>query len=161
NAPGKPHPPLPVPGAEGAEGKPLPVAADSIKDDRDERARYRLLDWQARIQKAADSLGIPIQAPLHGEGLTGVIKRTIPPSAKFDDTWKHVDLDRLNGETLRIACDSIMRAMEQEGRSPRFVPTNTLRAIQQRLPSGHLETRFHGSPSAWMNTFAGRSRSFV
>jgi len=153
-----PKPPMPVP---GEEGKPLPVAADSIKGDRDELARHRLLDFQSRAQKAADSLGVMIERPMHGESLLGYAVRTLRPFQKFSDTWRGIDLDRLNGETLRIAADSIMAAMIEEGKHPRFVPANRLRAIQQRLPSGHLETLFHGSPSAWMNTFAGRSRSYV
>jgi hypothetical protein len=54
-----------------------------------------------------------------------------------------------------------MRAMVEEGAHPRHVPANTLRAIQTRTPTGHLETRFYGRPSAWMDRFAGRSRNYV
>jgi hypothetical protein len=135
----------------------------ALLDDREMLRRHRLLQWQAKMQAAADSLGLTIEKPMHGELLLSYIKRTLRPFARFDSVWSKVDLGPLNAETMRVAADSIMSAMREEGIRPRDIPIGTLKSVTKRLDGGHTAIESHGSSGVWMAQAGstGHMRNYV
>jgi hypothetical protein len=74
----------------------------------------------------------------------------------MSETWKGVDLATLRGPTLAIAANDIMRVAADEAKNPK-IPVGHLMA-RTVDDNGHKVTSWYGSPSVWMNRWAGPAR---
>jgi hypothetical protein len=162
--------------AEPGDGPPdeKKDAADSVGDLNALRKRLAKLEASmpkdrtdhdlAADQAAADSVyslfGESAPRPLIGDSRTSYVLRNLERFKTHSADWKNVDLAPVSVDerVLNIAADQIYAAARAAAANPANVPQGTLRAITTRTPTGHLETRFMGSPSAWMNRHAPNRR---
>ncbi len=138
-----------------ALGEARPVVADA-----DVMRRHALADAQAQADACAASWGQRADAPLAGESVRAYRCRQLRRYQRYSPMYKQADLDS-------IADEAVFRGVEEKiytdaclaADSPDSVPAGTLRMVTKRMPSGHIENTFIGSPHAWMGQFAyGRSR---
>lgn len=186
--PPPPPPPAPPPPAKDAlppeflkgkeegdkkEEKEEKEAADSVGDLNMLRKRLAKLEASmgtrtehdlAADQAAADSVyslyGESAPRPLIGDTRGSYILRNLEKFKVHSPAWKDIDLTPLSVDekVLDIAASQIYAAARDAASSPASVPEGTLRAVTHRTPTGHIETRFMGSPSAWMNRHAPNRR---
>jgi hypothetical protein len=119
--------------------------------------RFSVLDAQAEWDKALSVLGLAAERPLSGESARTYDVRHLQAYKRYDAAWKPIDMAALDDTTLRVARESVFKALEQEGKTP-TVPVGHLREIVTRDKMGRPTSTFHGSPSAWMNRFAPNRR---
>lgn len=153
--------------------KPKADAADSVGDLNALRKRLARLEASmstrpnhdlAADQARADSIyslfGESAPRPLLGDSRASYVLRSLEKFKVHSPAWKDIDLTPISVDekVLDIAADQIYGAARAAASSPANVPSGTLRAITTRTPTGHIETRFMGSPSAWMNRHAPNRR---
>lgn len=120
----------------------------------------------ARVQAAADAVfqqfGQTAPRPMQGEIVIGYRKRLAGLLKEHDPRWKDVDLNAVatDEKAFGIIEEQIYKAAMDAAKNPASVPVGELRAVTTRRPTGHLETRFYGSPGAWMARH-GPNRRFV
>jgi hypothetical protein len=135
-------------------GGARPVVADA-----DVKRRHALADAQARADEVASRFGQRADAPLAGEGLRAYRCRQLRRYQRFSPQYSKSDLDTIsdeavfNGVESKIYSDACLAAD-----SPDSVPAGQLRMVTKRMPSGHVENRFIGTPRAWMDRFAPNRR---
>ena len=149
-------------------------AADSVGDLNALRKRLAKLEASmpkdrtdhdlAQDQAAADSVyslfGETAPRPLIGDTRASYVLRNLEKFKVHSPAWKGIDLApiSIDEKVLNIAADQIYTAARHAASNPSTVPNGTLREITTRSPTGHLETRFMGSPSSWMNRHAPNRR---
>lgn len=156
--------------------KPDPAeaaAADSVGDLN--ALRKRLADVEKQLatrtshdlaadQAAADSVyslyGEQAPRPLIGDSRASYVLRHLEKFKVHSPAWKDVDLTpvSVDEKVLDIAASQIYAAARDAASNPANVPAGQLRAITTRTPTGHIETKFMGSPAAWMNRHAPNKR---
>jgi hypothetical protein len=139
---GQPHPPKAIP------GEAYPVAADSTR-------RLDLIGVQARFDAVSRLFGTQAERAMDGERVRGYRERLLTPWQKYSSEWKGVDLEALDSVTFEVAERQIMRDAQQIAKNPPVVP-GRLMERRSRLDSGHLETKFYGSPKVWLNPRGSR-----
>lgn len=153
--------------------KPDELAADSVGDLN--ALRKRLADVEKQLstrsnhdlaadQAAADSVyslfGEQAPRPLIGDSRASYVLRHLEKFKEHSPAWKGIDLTpvSVDEKVLDIAASQIYAAARDAASNPANVPNGTLRAITTRTPTGHIETKFMGSPAAWMNRHAPNKR---
>ncbi len=136
-------------------GEARPVVADT-----DAKRRHALADAQTRADTVAMSWGQRADPPLAGESLRGYRCRQLRRYQRYSPQYKASDLETITDPAvfdaveLKIYADAALAA-----NSPDSVPAGMLRTVSRRMPGGHTENTFIGTPHAWMSQFAyGRSR---
>jgi len=134
-----------------------------IPKDRSDADAAEMAGDQARCDSVAMLFGTSAPRPLSGEVRPAYRLRLLEPYKKHSPNWKDVDIQvvAVDEAALNVVESQIYEAARIAARDPASVPVGTLRAVTQRTPTGHIETRFMGSPSAWLNRHAGNSRAFV
>jgi hypothetical protein len=125
-----------------------------------ERSDHDLAPNQHACDSVDGMFGLQAPRPLIGDTATSYDLRQMERFKKHSPQWKGVDLAimAVDEAALRTVRDQIYAAAKAAARDPASVPVGTLRAIQTRRDSGHLETRFMGSPASWMNRHAPNKR---
>jgi hypothetical protein len=159
---------------EKGEEPPDDKAADSVGDLNVLRKRLAKLEAsmpkdrtdhdlaadQARADSVYSLFGEQAPRPLIGDSRASYVLRHLEKFKAHSPAWKGIDLApvSVDEKVLDIAADQIYSAARAAASNPVNVPEGTLRAISTRSPTGHLETRFMGAPSAWMNRHAPNRR---
>lgn len=125
-----------------------------------ERSDHDLAADQARADGVYSLFGESAPRPLIGDSRASYVLRNLEKFKVHSPQWKDVDLApvSVDEKVLNIAAEQIYAAAKDAASNPANVPEGTLRAISTRLPSGHLETKFMGTPAAWMNEHAPNRR---
>jgi hypothetical protein len=173
-----PPPPFVKKDAEPPTDQPVPAPLDKAADSTGDLnlLRKRLAELEARMPKhrtdhdlaadqaRADSVaamfGEQAPRPLIGDTRASYVLRNLEKYKVHSPAWKGIDLTPMSVDekVLDIAADQIYAAAKLAASNPVNVPLGTLRAITTRRDTGHLETKFMGSPSAWMNRHAPNKR---
>lgn len=125
-----------------------------------DRTDHDLAADQARADSVYSLFGEQAPRPLIGDSKASYVLRHLEKFKSHSPAWKGIDLApvSVDEKVLDIATDQIYAAARAAASNPVNVPAGTLRPIQTRSAAGHLETRFMGSPSAWMNRHAPNRR---
>jgi mutator protein MutT len=134
-----------------------------IPKDRSDADAAQMAEDQARCDSVAMLFGTSAPRPLAGETRPAYRLRILEPFKKHSPQWQNVDVQvvAVDEAALNVVEHQIYEAARIAARDPASVPVGTLRAVTMRTPTGHIETKFMGSPSAWLNRHAGNSRAFV
>lgn len=158
---------------EGEGDEPEDKAADSVGDLNALRKRLARLEAtmstrpnhdlaadQARADSVYSLFGESAPRPLIGDSRASYVLRNLEKFKVHSPAWKDIDLTPISVDekVLDIAADQIYGAARAAASNPSSVPSGKLRAITTRTPTGHIETRFMGTPSAWMNRHAPNKR---
>jgi 8-oxo-dGTP pyrophosphatase MutT (NUDIX family) len=131
-----------------------------LPKDRNDADAAALADDQARCDSVALLFGTQAPRPLAGEERAAYRLRMLEPYKKYSPNWKAVDIQvvAVDEAALGVVEGQIYDAARLAARDPASVPAGTLRPITTRLSTGHIETKFMGSPSVWLNRHAGNRR---
>ena len=121
-----------------------------------DRTDHDLAADQARADAVYGLFGETAPRPLIGDSRASYVLRNLEKFKVHSPQWKEVDLTPISVDekVLNIAADQIYAAAADAAANPASVPEGMLREITTRTRTGHLETKFMGSPSAWMNRHA-------
>jgi hypothetical protein len=142
------------------QGMAKEVVADS-RADAQRKHEHALAEAQERADEACRSWGLAAKPAMMGESLLSYRKRLLRQHQRHSDEFGKIDLDAQPAGALfdaierRIYADSVTASAHPDA------PAGMLRMISKRMPSGHMENTFFGSPLTWMNQFAGASRRYV
>jgi 8-oxo-dGTP pyrophosphatase MutT (NUDIX family) len=131
-----------------------------LPKDRNDQDAAAMAEDQARCDSVALMFGTSAPRPLAGEERAAYRLRMLEPYKKHSANWKDVDLQvvAVDEAALGVVEGQIYAAAKLAARDPASVPVGTLRPVTTRSPTGHIETRFMGSPSTWLNRFAPNKR---
>jgi 8-oxo-dGTP pyrophosphatase MutT (NUDIX family) len=131
-----------------------------LPKDRGDEDAAAMAEDQARCDSVALMFGASAPRPLAGETRAAYRLRMLEPYKKYSANWKDVPLEvvAVDEAALSVVEKQIYDTARFAARDPASVPVGTLRAVQTRTPTGHLETRFMGSPSVWLNRGAPNRR---
>jgi hypothetical protein len=116
---------------------------------------------QERADAVASAFGDSAPRPLQGETPLAYRRRLATKFKQHSQGWKDTDLSKIaDDNAFSVIEDQIYADAEKAALSPASVADDDLRMIERRMPSGHMERRFAGRPSAWMSQFSG-SKNFV
>lgn len=128
-----------------------------------DEALGQMAELQARCDSVAQLHGTSAPRPLAGETPLAYRKRLIKPFIKHSPVWSSAGI-----ETLAALPEKAFAPIEAQiyadaaraAKDPTAVPAGVLRpmTIQQ---GGHTIITYHGSPSAWMDSFSGPTRQRV
>ena len=139
------------------------VGVPAEAKDPEAHAAYRdaMAQAQQRADECAQAWGMRAPAPLYGESLRSFRLRCLRPFQKHSKEFSKSNLESV---TDPAAFDHLERVIFNNSvaasSSPDSVEPGRLRIVTKRLPSGHIENTFVGTPHAWMDAFGG-SRRFV
>ena len=152
---------------EREPGKSRPVVADSARSSYDEmlrgetphereRRRESLrFDVMARADAVFSELGLRCPPPSAIEPLTTYRHRLAKALARYSPTYKQVEISDLKGRALDT-CEAVVYADSRRfAKAPTDVMPGQLRKVEKRQPGGHMIVEYFGSPSSWMDSFAG------
>ena len=135
------------------------VAADSSRADSERQLEHQLALVQERFDSLASLWGEKAPPPMSGEKIMAYRKRLLRRYLKHSPAFAKVDLDLVSADANAYSAieSQVIADSMQKSNSP-DVPDGVLRMRTRKLPSGHIENTFVGSPLAWMNQFASTRR---
>jgi hypothetical protein len=137
-----------------------PGEAREVVADTDARRRIALADAQQRADACAAAWGGRADAPLVGESVRAYRCRQLRRYQRHSKKFAKSDLETISDPNVFGEIEASIYADATAAASdPDSVPAGTLRMISKKMPTGHTEITFVGSPHAWMSQFSrGRSR---
>lgn len=123
---------------------------------------HALTDAQVRADTVFLEFGARAPRPLAGETPAIYERRCVRELRQHSPRWKGINDDAMKvafaDDTLFANVrDQVYADALQTARNPGTVPAGQLREVVKR-GDGHTVREFHGSPSAWMNQFAGATK---
>lgn len=123
---------------------------------------HALVDAQARADAVYLELGGRAPRPLAGETPAIYERRCVRDLRQHSARWKGLTDDAMKSAFADDALfgevrDQVYADALAHARSPHTVAPGLLREVVKR-GDGHTVREFHGSPSAWMNQFAGATK---
>jgi hypothetical protein len=118
-------------------------------------------DAQQVAERAYSAWGFRAPGPLHSERLDDYRARLLRNMLKHSKTFARCDLDIIRRDP--VAFNEVERVVYADSiaasSSPDSVAPGTLRTVTRRLPSGHIENTFIGSPSGFVRPVSNKAVS--
>lgn len=120
-------------------------------------------DAQAKADGVFSAFGLSAPRPADGESALGYRRRVATKLKEHSKDWATVDLGVIaaDSQAFNVAESRIYADALEAARSPTTVNPGHLRAIEKRLPTGHMQTEFVGEPRSWMDRFGGSNRAYL
>jgi hypothetical protein len=146
-----------LPPQEDREGMREPGAARELVADSQRRHEHAMADAQARADAVAGEWGEQAPPPLSGEKLQAYRCRLLRRYQRFSKEFKLADLDMIRDQSV---FDGVERSIYADARLASATPDAAPGQLRQktRQVGGHTINEFFGSPSVWMDQFAGNRR---
>ena len=123
--------------------------------------RDALLDRQYRADKVYGIHNEKAPAPVLNETVLGYRVRLAAAMQKHSNTWKSIDLAKLDAATMDIAEQVIYADAVEAGKHPKDVAEGELREYYTTDETGRRIVNFAGESKSWLNAFAGNRQRLV